>query len=69
MTDIENYHNWLRDAHAMEKQAESLLVVPSDASIMNRSYAPALNNISMKPDGNCPPCRISSPATIFPALR
>ncbi|MCS5791849.1 ferritin-like domain-containing protein, partial [Klebsiella pneumoniae] len=25
MTDIENYHNWLRDAHAMEKQAESLL--------------------------------------------
>lgn len=22
MTDIENYHNWLRDAHAMEKQAE-----------------------------------------------
>ncbi|MHC7911489.1 ferritin-like domain-containing protein, partial [Klebsiella pneumoniae] len=21
MTDIENYHNWLRDAHAMEKQA------------------------------------------------
>ncbi|HGX9901022.1 TPA: hypothetical protein ACNTXX_005456, partial [Klebsiella pneumoniae] len=23
MTDIENYHNWLRDAHAMEKQAES----------------------------------------------
>lgn len=26
MTDIENYHNWLRDAHAMEKQAESLLV-------------------------------------------
>lgn len=26
MTDIENYHNWLRDAHAMEKQVESLLV-------------------------------------------
>ena len=25
MTDSENYHNWLRDAHAMEKQAESLL--------------------------------------------
>ena len=25
MTDIENYHNWLRDAHAMEKQAESML--------------------------------------------
>lgn len=64
MTDIENYHNWLRDAHAMEKQAESLLV-----ATMNRSYAPALNNISMKPDGNCPPCRISSPATIFPAPR
>ncbi len=21
MTDIENYHNWLRDVHAMEKQA------------------------------------------------
>ncbi len=26
MTDSENYHNWLRDAHAMEKQAESLLM-------------------------------------------
>lgn len=25
MTDIENYHDWLRDAHAMEKQAESML--------------------------------------------
>jgi ferritin-like metal-binding protein YciE len=23
MTDIENYHNWLRDAHAMEKQADA----------------------------------------------
>ena len=26
MTDIENYHNWLRDAHAMEKQAEVILI-------------------------------------------
>lgn len=25
MTAIENYHDWLRDAHAMEKQAESML--------------------------------------------
>ncbi|MEX0528756.1 ferritin-like domain-containing protein [Raoultella terrigena] len=25
MTDVENYHDWLRDAHAMEKQAESML--------------------------------------------
>lgn len=25
MTHIENYHAWLRDAHAMEKQAESML--------------------------------------------
>lgn len=24
-TKIENYHSWLRDAHAMEKQAESML--------------------------------------------
>jgi ferritin-like metal-binding protein YciE len=24
-TYIENYHDWLRDAHAMEKQAESML--------------------------------------------
>ncbi|MGG6108073.1 ferritin-like domain-containing protein [Pantoea allii] len=24
-TAIENYHDWLRDAHAMEKQAESML--------------------------------------------
>lgn len=69
MTDSENYHNWLRDAHAMEKQAESLLIPPSDASIMNRNYGPALNNISMKPVGNCRPCRTLSPATTFPARR
>lgn len=25
MTPEENYHDWLRDAHAMEKQAESML--------------------------------------------
>jgi len=25
MTAIEHYHDWLRDAHAMEKQAESML--------------------------------------------
>lgn len=25
MTPQENYHDWLRDAHAMEKQAESML--------------------------------------------
>ncbi|RPH30215.1 ferritin-like domain-containing protein [Buttiauxella warmboldiae] len=25
MTPVENYHDWLRDAHAMEKQAESML--------------------------------------------
>ncbi|MEB7599416.1 ferritin-like domain-containing protein [Raoultella terrigena] len=25
MTDVENYYDWLRDAHAMEKQAESML--------------------------------------------
>ena len=26
MNHVEHYHDWLRDAHAMEKQAESLLV-------------------------------------------
>jgi hypothetical protein len=66
MTDIENYHNWLRDAHAMEKQAESLLVATIRRLDNEPHYAPALNNISMKPVGNCPPCRILSPATIFP---
>lgn len=25
MNSIEHYHDWLRDAHAMEKQAESML--------------------------------------------
>ncbi|MGL5603566.1 MAG: ferritin-like domain-containing protein [Silvania sp.] len=25
MTHVEHYHDWLRDAHAMEKQAESML--------------------------------------------
>lgn len=25
MNRIEHYHDWLRDAHAMEKQAESML--------------------------------------------
>ena len=40
MTDIENYHNWLRDAHAMEKQAESLLVATIrrlDKALLNKS--------------------------------
>lgn len=26
MNRIEHYHDWLRDAHAMEKQAESMLI-------------------------------------------
>ncbi|MDT1894067.1 DUF892 family protein, partial [Acinetobacter baumannii] len=25
MNHVEHYHDWLRDAHAMEKQAESML--------------------------------------------
>ncbi|WP_039056515.1 ferritin-like domain-containing protein [Enterobacter sp. Bisph1] len=29
MTPQENYHDWLRDAHAMEKQAESMLTAMS----------------------------------------
>ena len=27
MNRIEHYHDWLRDAHAMEKQAESMLLI------------------------------------------
>jgi len=30
MTHLENYHDWLRDAHAMEKQAESMLSKMAD---------------------------------------
>ena len=46
MNRIEHYHDWLRDAHAMEKQAESML--ESMASrILN--YALVLNNILVKP--------------------
>ena len=33
MTDIENYHNWLRDAHAMEKQAEVILIAAIRRSV------------------------------------
>lgn len=45
MTDIENYHNWLRDAHAMEKQAESLLVatirrLDNEPQLRTRLYFP-----------------------------
>ena len=40
MNRIEHYHDWLRDAHAMEKQAESML---------ESNYALVLNNILMKP--------------------
>lgn len=29
-TNIENYHSWLRDAHAMETQAESMLSKQAD---------------------------------------
>lgn len=37
MTDIENYHNWLRDAHAMEKQAEVILIT---ATRRSENYPP-----------------------------
>ena len=36
MNHVEHYHDWLRDAHAMEKQAESLLV----ATIRRRDNEP-----------------------------
>lgn len=69
MTDIENYHNWLRDAHAMEKQAEVILIA---AIRRSENYPPLrtrLENISMKPAGNYRLCRISLPVIIFPAPR
>ena len=36
MNRIEHYHDWLRDAHAMEKQAESML--ESMASRIDRLF-------------------------------
>ncbi len=69
MTDIENYHNWLRDAHAMEKQAEVILITATRRSETIRHCARVLNNISMKPAGNYRLCRISLPVIIFPAPR
>jgi len=41
MTAIEHYHDWLRDAHAMEKQAESMLSKMSG----RLEHYPALNSV------------------------
>lgn len=67
MTDIENYHDWLRDAHAMEKQAESML-----ESMVKRidSYPELCTRLEqhlLKPVGKLLCWMILLRAIIFPA--
>lgn len=49
MNRIEHYHDWLRDAHAMEKQAESMLESMVSRIDNYLNYALVLNNILVKP--------------------
>jgi ferritin-like metal-binding protein YciE len=46
-TYLENYHDWLLDAHAMEKQAESMLKKWLSVSII-QSYALVFRTILEK---------------------
>ena len=69
MTDIENYHNWLRDAHAMEKQAEVILIA---AIRRSENYPPLRTRLEQhlyETRRNYRLCRISLPVIIFPAPR
>jgi len=47
-TYLENYHDWLRDAHAMEKQAESMLKKWLSVWSIIQSYAPVFRTILEK---------------------
>ena len=49
MNRIEHYHDWRRDAHAMEKQAESMLESMASRIDNYLNYALVLNNILVKP--------------------
>ncbi len=54
MNRIEHYHDWLRDAHAMEKQAKSMLEsMASRIDNYPELRAQVLNNILVKPKPDC----------------
>lgn len=49
MNHVEHYHDWLRDAHAMEKQAESMLESMAGRIDNYPICAAELNSTSPKP--------------------
>lgn len=48
MNRIEHYHDWLRDAHAMEKQAEKMLESMASRIETILSYVPELSSTLAK---------------------
>lgn len=54
MNYTEHYHDWLRDAHAMEKQAESMLESMASRIENYPDIKPELNNILVKPNIKLP---------------
>lgn len=65
MNHVEHYHDWLRDAHAMEKQAESMLESMAAVSIIIPMFAPELSSILVKQSDKLPYWKRSSTVMIF----
>ena len=66
MNHVEHYHDWLRDAHAMQKQAESMLESMASLLIIIPTYVHELNNTLMKLNIKLPCWKKFSTEIIFP---
>ena len=63
---LSHYHDWLRDAHAMEKQAETMLEQMAKRTKTIRSCGLAMSSISKKPVSSSLCWNPFSTATVFP---
>ncbi len=67
MNHVEHYHDWLRDAHAMEKQAESMLESMAGRIDNYPISVPESNSMLTRPNGKLPCWKRSSTAMRFRA--
>ncbi len=61
MNHVEHYHDWLRDAHAMEKQAESMLESMAGRIDNYPDLVPESNSMLTRPNGKLPCWKRSRP--------